>query len=440
MESPAGRPASLGVIFAIVVLDLIGFGILIPQLGVYGVKFGASPFAAGLLVSVYSLMQLLFAPVLGRLSDRYGRRPVLLGSLVGSLVGYLLFAFAGTLPLLFLARIIDGISGGNVSTAQAYVADVTTPQTRARGMGLVGAGFGIGFILGPALGGFLGAWGGNLAIGLFAAGLSALNLGLAWVWLPESRRPGEGRGAEVQVRTAREVGTALNLPVVGRCLLLVLLFTTAFSQMEGTFSVYLLSRFLSGGPVALEGGLFVLSARADEAVLSEASLRAGWLFAVVGVLSAAIQGGLVRKLAGLWPRRRPPEEPRPGREARLVATGFFVTALGLGALPFAPSYGWLFPVMGLLAVGSALVNPSLSALVSLHAPSERLGGALGAYQSFGALGRILGPAVGGLLFAGFGPEAPYGSGALLMGVGGALAVGLAVQVATLGARHRSQTS
>ncbi len=439
MESPSGRPASLGVIFSIVVLDLIGFGILIPQLGVYGVKFGASPFAVGLLVSVYSLMQLLFAPVLGKLSDRYGRRPVLLGSLVGSLVGYLLFAFAGTLPLLFLARIIDGVSGGNVSTAQAYVADVTTPQTRARGMGLVGAGFGIGFILGPALGGFLGAWGGNLAIGLFAAGLSALNLGLVWGWLPESRRPGAGR-AEAPERTARAVGAALSLPVVGRCLLLVLLFTTAFAEMEGTFSVYLLSRFLSGGPVALEGGLFVLSARADEAVLSEASLRAGWLFAVVGVLSAAIQGGLVRKLAGLWPRRGPPQEPRPGQEARMVVAGFFVTALGLGALPFAPSYGWLFPVMGLLAVGSALVNPSLSALVSLHARPERLGGALGAYQSFGALGRILGPAMGGLLFAGFGPEAPYGSGALLMGVGGMLAVGLTVQVAMLGARHPSQTS
>jgi MFS transporter, DHA1 family, tetracycline resistance protein len=228
--------------------------------------------------------------------------------------------------------------------------------------------------------------------------------------------------------------------VVGRCLLLMLLFTTAFAQMEGTFSVYLLSRFLSGGPVALEGGLFVLSARADAATLSEASLRAGWLFMVVGLLSAAIQGGLVRRLVRWWPRRGPPREPRPGREARLATAGFLVTSLGLGTLPLAPTYGWLFPVMALLAVGSALVNPSLSALVSLHAPPERLGMALGAYQSFGALGRILGPALGGLLFARFGPEAPYGSAAVLVGVGGALAVGLSVRGVLLGTRHRSQTS
>ncbi|WP_163868046.1 MFS transporter, partial [Myxococcus eversor] len=285
------RTASLRVVFGIVSLDLIGFGILIPQLGVYGVKFGASPFTVGLLISVYSLMQLVAAPVLGRLSDRYGRRPVLLLSQVGSLLGYLLFALADSLPLLFLARVIDGISGGNIATAQAVVADITRPEERARGMGVIGAAFGLGFVLGPALGGFLGAWGGNLAIGLFAAGLVAVNLACTWFFLPESRVEG---GPEGHVRTLKGAVQALRLPVVARCLVLMLLFTTAFSQMEGTFSVYLLTRFLSLGPVTLEGGLFLHPVVTDAAVLREASLRAGWLFAVVGVLSALVQGGVVR--------------------------------------------------------------------------------------------------------------------------------------------------
>lgn len=430
MAGTGTRSASLRVIFGIVALDLIGFGILIPQLGVYGVKYGASPFMAGLLVSVYSLMQLIFAPVLGRLSDRYGRRPVLLLSLAGSVVGYVLFAVAHTLPLLFLARIIDGASGGNISTAQAYVADVTGPDERAKGMGLVGAAFGIGFVLGPALGGFLGAWGGNFAIGLFAAGLAALNLFFTWRYLPESRPQRTATPVEpAPVRTVRGAATALVLPVVGRCLVLYLVFTTAFAQMEGTFSVFLLSRFLSSGPVPLEGGLFFLSARASPEMLAEASLRTGWLFAVVGVVSAAVQGGVLPRLM-----KRAREAGGRGQEALLATAGLFATALALAVLPWVPGYGAMFPAMGLLAVGSALTNPSLSALVSLHAPAERQGAALGTYQAFGSLGRIVGPALGGWLFTRFGPLAPYETAAVMTAVAGALALGLVAQVRIPGAR------
>ncbi|HLM42223.1 MAG TPA: MFS transporter, partial [Myxococcaceae bacterium] len=287
-EGTDRRRASLRVVFGIVTLDLIGFGILIPQLGVYGVKFGASPFTVGLLLSVYSLMQLLFAPVLGRLSDRYGRRPVLLLSVAGSMTGYLLFAFAQSLPLLFLARIIDGVSGGNIATAQAYVADVTRPEERARGMGLIGAAFGLGFVLGPALGGFLGAWGGNLAIGLFAAGLAALNLVFTSIFLVESRRPDSP--ATASARRVRGALFSLRLPVVGLCLVLILVFNTAFAQMEGTFSVYLLSRFLSSGPVPLEGGLFFLSARAGPEERARGMGMIGAAFGLGFVLGPAIGG------------------------------------------------------------------------------------------------------------------------------------------------------
>lgn len=432
MAGEGSRSTPLRVVFSIVALDLIGFGILIPQLGVYGVKYGASPFMAGLLVAVYSFMQFLFAPVLGRLSDRYGRRPVLMLSLAGSMAGYVLFAFAHSLPLLFLSRVIDGVSGGNIATAQAYVADVTPPEERHKGMGLIGAAFGIGFVLGPAIGGFLGAWGGNLAIGLFAAGLSGLNLLFTWRSLPESLRPGAApRDAEgLPVRSVHGAASALALPVVGRCLLLYLFYTTAFAQMEGTFSVFLLSRFLSSGPVPLEGGLFFLSAHAAPELLSQASLRTGYVFAVVGVLSALIQGVLMPRLV----KRARAEGRLAGREAVLATVGLVLTAVALGALPWVPTYGALFPVMGLLAVGSALVTPALSALVSLASPPERLGASLGTYQGFGSLGRILGPALGGWLFTRFGPVAPYGTAAALMVGAAALALPLVAQVRMPGAR------
>jgi DHA1 family tetracycline resistance protein-like MFS transporter len=425
----AGRRASLRVVFGIVTLDLIGFGILIPQLGVYGVKFGASPFTVGLLLSVYSLMQLIFAPVLGRLSDRYGRRPVLLLSVAGSMMGYLLFAMADSLPLLFLARIIDGVSGGNIATAQAYVADITAPEERARGMGMIGAAFGLGFVLGPALGGFLGAWGGNLAIGLFAAGLAALNLLFTFLFLAESREPGSA--STKTGRSLQGVTFSLRLPVVGLCMALILVFNTAFAQMEGTFSVYLLSRFLSSGPVPLEGGLFFLSAHATPEMLSQASLRTGWLFAVVGVVSAVLQGGVIPRL--LSPKRLAGQGYRPIREVGLLVVGFAVTAVALALLPLAPGYGWLFPVMGLLAVGSACTTPALSTMVSLHAPPERLGAVLGSYQAFGSLGRILGPALGGWLFTSLGPGGPYGTAAAMMGAGALLALSLASRVRMPGA-------
>src|SRR5499433_3783770 len=178
------------VIFITVFIDLIGFGIVIPVLPYYaeGTRFGATPREVGLLFASYSVMQLFFAPVLGRLSDKHGRRPVLLFSLLGTCIGFLILGFATTLWMLFLGRIIDGISGGNISTAQAYIADVTTKEDRAKGMGLIGAAFGLGFVFGPAIGGVLSRWGINVPF-LFAGSLALANAILLYFTLPESVTP-----------------------------------------------------------------------------------------------------------------------------------------------------------------------------------------------------------------------------------------------------------
>ncbi|MCI0572961.1 MAG: MFS transporter [Myxococcaceae bacterium] len=411
----------LGVIFGIVLLDLLSFGILIPQLGLYAVEFQASPLEVGLLVSTYSVMQFLAAPLLGRLSDRVGRRPVLLLSIAGSVAGYLLFAFAHSLPMLFLARVVDGMSGGNIATAQAYVADVTGPEERARGMGIVGAAFGLGFILGPAVGGLLGAWGGNLAIGLVAGSLALINWVAMFLFLPETRKP----HAAVESLPVRGAGwAAFRLPVVGLCLLLFFLFTTAFAQMEGTFSLLLLTLHGVAGALMLEGGLLGMPARVDPALLRDVSLRSGLLFATVGVVSAVIQGGLIGRLK------------RRFGEPNLVVAGVALTGTALLLIPLMPSYGWLFAPMALLAVGSSLHNPSLSALVSVHSPPRRQGETLGTYQAMGSLGRIVGPALGGALFGLSGVAAPYRVAAsmLLAGLGVALLLRARVRVTERPAR------
>jgi predicted MFS family arabinose efflux permease len=309
-----------------------------------------------------------------------------------------LFGLAQSLGLLFLSRIIDGISGGNISTAQAYVSDVTTGEDRARGMGIIGAAFGLGFILGPALGGLLGAAWGNLGIGLFAAALSAINWVLAFVLLPESRRP----GTVTRTRSVAPALPMLKVPVVGLGLVLFLVFTTAFSQMEGTFSVFLVNRHLSAPAVELAGRWWEIEARIGPAVVREASLKAGYIFLAVGIVSTVIQGLLIGRLRNRF------------GEPALVITGCALLAASLAAIPLAPGYGALFAPMVMLAAGAGLTNPSLSALVSLHAPAGSQGEALGAYQSMGALGRILGPALGGFFFSIGGASMPYAVASSMM--------------------------
>lgn len=424
--NPSSQRRPLAVLFGIVCLDLLGFGIIIPQLGVFGRKFSASPLAVGLLISIYSLMQLFSAPILGRLSDRYGRRIVLLVSIAGSVGAYLLFGFAESLTVLFVARMIDGLSGGNISTAQAYVADVTTEKDRARGMGLIGAAFGLGFTLGPVLGGALGAWGGNRAIGLFCAGLAAINLLGTFLFLPEPERHVEEQAKRALPRTP-----VFQLPVIAALLATFFVFTTAFSQMEGTFSFFVIDRFVapSGEARDVESFLSHVSKGLTDEQAREASTKVAGLFGVVGILSAVIQGGLLGRLRVAF------------EEKKLLLIGASFTTGGLFVIPLAPSYGWLFVPTAMLAIGSALTSPTLSSLVSVHSPRERLGAVLGTYQSVGALGRVVGPALGGGLYLLVGGQVNYWVAAALMALGIVAATRLPLGAGSVksGAQTRSRT-
>ena len=373
MSSRSHSPTTA--VFLTVFIDLIGFGIVIPLLPLYAERYNPSPLQFGLLMSSYSAMQFLFAPLLGRLSDRIGRRPVLLGSLLGTVAGYLLFAFAGSLELLFISRIIDGITGGNIGTAQAVIADVTTGSDRARGMGLIGMAFGLGFIFGPALGGF------TVHLGPAAPGLAAAALSFcAFVWaffrLPETRPEGS-HIRPFEVLSIASVLATLRRPVVGLLLFLSLITGTAFASFESTFSQFLKARF------------------------SFTPANVAWVFVMVGVVSALIQGGLIRRLV-----------PIVG-EAKLIVGGTFALALAFGLMIGISSRAALAGTAVLLAVGSALLNPSLMGYVSRRTAPTQQGEVLGSFQSMSALGRIVGPFWGENVFLRYGAVGPYGTGVVL---------------------------
>src|SRR2546421_7427041 len=272
------KRSPLLVIFVTVFIDLVGFGIVIPVLPFYveGTKFHASTNMVGLLFASYSVMQFIFTPILGRLSDRYGRRPILLISLLGTCVGFLILGFATTLWMLFVGRIIDGISGGNISTAQAYIADVTTKENRAKGMGLIGAAFGLGFVFGPAIGGVLSRWGINVPF-VFAGSLALANAILLYFTLPETVTPDHpARVSAASGRGLKQLIDSLKQPRLGFVLTIYFLSIVAFSIMTTSFSLFMMFR------------------------LGYDAWHNGWIFAFVGIVSAIIQGGLIGKAVKLF--------------------------------------------------------------------------------------------------------------------------------------------
>jgi MFS transporter, DHA1 family, tetracycline resistance protein len=353
------------VIFITVFIDLIGFGIVIPVLPYYveGTRFNASPRTVGLLFASYSIMQLLFTPVLGRLSDRYGRRPVLLLSLLGTAAGFLMLGLATSIWMLFMGRIIDGISGGNISTAQAYIADVTTPENRAKGMGIIGAAFGLGFIFGPAIGGILSRWSIELPF-LFAAGLALANAMLLYFVLPETVTKDHPARASAAAGRWTQLLEALKQRRLAFVLAIYFLFIVAFSIMTSSFALFTMFRF---GYDAHD---------------------TGWLFVYVGVIGAIIQGGLIGRLVRLF------------GEPQLVIAGALLFAASLFIIPLTgPDTGlaMLLLVGALFAVGNALSTPSLTSLASKTVGRAEQGGVLGVTQSVASLARAAGPLVASAL-------------------------------------------
>lgn len=357
--------APLLVIFLIVFIDLIGFGMVIPILPYYALHepFLASPFEIGLIVSVYSWMQFLFAPMLGSLSDRYGRRPVLFISLLGSAIGYVIIGLAATIALVVLGRIVSGITGANISAAQAYIADVTSKENRAKGMAMFGAAFGLGFILGPGLAGILSKF--SIQLPFFvAAGLSTTSAAAVYFFLPESRSPNqvdEGpRGLAAAAMLFRERAFAfVNI--------VYFLLVTSFSIMTYAFVLYTSVQF---GYDAEQNG---------------------YLFFFVGIIAVLGQGVLFGRLVNAF------------GESALTAAGCLLMAASLFLIPLVgPASGGLPALLGvcvLLSLGNALASPSLTGLGSKVSHADRQGSSLGVMQSGASLARAVGPMIGGVLLS-----------------------------------------
>jgi len=371
-------PQGFGTIWLTVALDLVGFGIVVPILGRYAERFGASGLEVGLLFASFSLAQLVFAPLLGRLSDRIGRKPVIMISLLGTAVGSFVTGAAGALWVLFLGRILDGASGASVAVAQGAVTDLAPPSERPRLLGLLGAAFGVGFVVGPALGG-LASLGGE-HIPFFVAGtLALINAIVAWRRLPETRPADVRQAAREAAKNDTEAKVRLwGLAVAGFTAIV------AFSGFEATFSLLAGDRFR-----LTEGGVAAI-------------------FVGIGIVLVGVQGGLIR-----------PINAKLGTQ-RSLQVGLVLNSAGLIVLSAAENWPLLIVALALLTVGQGLVTPNLSSLVSGRVPDHRRGEALGFQQGVNAIGRVAGPALAGVLYDHVSVGSPYLVGGALCGI--ALAV------------------
>ncbi len=393
-------------IFVIVLIDMLGFGLILPLLPFYAERFGATPFVVGLLVAAYAAAQLVGAPILGRLSDRYGRRPVLLVSLLGTFVGLLLLAVAeplgrgiagsvlsrvvaadglilenaAVLGVLFASRLLDGITGGNISVAQAYITDVTDVKDRAKGLGLIGAAFGLGFILGPAAGGFLSRWG--YAVPAFAAaGLALANIISVFVALPESLTPDRRAQLAMQARpkfSAQALVRALTRPRVGPLLHIRLFFGLASATFQTVFALW---------------GQYRLGLDAQ---------ATGYVLAYVGLLVVLVQGVLIGRLTARF------------TEPRLILSASILMAASLAAWAAVPNLILLLIVLIPLSVATGVLNTVISSALSKAVYPEEVGGTLGLAASLESLSRVLAPSAAGFLLGSLGVWAPGVVAAVIM--------------------------
>ncbi len=399
------KPA-LATVFLVVLIDLLGFGIVLPLLPFYAQEFAASAVMIGLLYSVYSFMQLIFSPIWGSWSDRIGRRPIMLLSTFGAVIAYIIFGLAESLGVLFFSRIVAGTMGGNISTAQAYIADVTDDENRARGMGLIGAAFGIGFVIGPATAtalihpafhefvanaGFIqfSEWMGNNRFalpGFFAAFLSLCSFLMVLFVLPET------------VDTTKKHTGTIRRPSV---------FTPQFWRMISIQK----NKSSRGFLIPLIIGFFLLSFGESslysafplfaEGQLNMTAEEVGIQFFYIGIIAVVVQGFLIKPLTTFF------------SEEKLFLTGNILMVIGLGLIPFAHNMLTLALFLGLMALGKSLNTPAITSLISKEAGTDNVGAIMGASQGLSGLGRMIGPTWGGALFAVY-FGLPFGATALIV--------------------------
>ncbi len=367
----------LAMIFIVVFIDLLGFGILIPILPTFAVKeIGMGEAAIGLIIAAYSLTQFIFTPLIGSYSDKYGRRQIILVTLLLNAIGYIIFAYAHSFVMLLISRVVAGVGGSSIGVAQAYIADVTTREERSKGMGMIGVAFGLGFVFGPLIGGWLAGFG-YFITGMSSAAFSLGALLLSYFLLAESL-PHEKRNLDSSRKLFNVSGfkNIISTPVTGVVIILFFLVIFSVANIYGTFALLCNQQY------------------------NLTDLDVGYLFAILGTVSVVIQGLFIGKLAKRF------------NDIQLIAGGSFFLTLGLGLMPYGSSFTGLIIICVILSFGTGSLQPTLLSLISKVTSEKEQGTVLGVNQSLSSFGRMLGPLWGGFAFEYLGYEIPFITGAL----------------------------
>lgn len=368
---------ALFIIFITVFIDLLGFGVLIPILPTFASsEIGVSDFGIGALVAIYSLIQFLFNPIVGKFSDRIGRRPIILASLLLTSISYIIFSFSTTFFALLMSRFLAGLGGSNIGTAQAYIADITDKENRAKGMGMIGAAFGLGFVFGPIIGGFLSHYGYEY-VGYASASFSFLAFLFALFMLPESVKEKKSlQGFSVKLFNFQDVSKIIKIPNIGIFVFLFFIIIFSVANIYGTF--------------ALLGNKYYGFTNREN----------GYLFGIMGIVSATIQGGLMKRIS------------KSLSEKSILFLGIIFLMTGLFLIPFGINFTGVAFISIIYAIGTGILQPSIVSFVSKYSPEDKQGMVLGFNSSMGSLARVLGPLWGGFAFEFLGYEAPFITGAV----------------------------
>ncbi len=362
-----------------VLIDFTGFGLLFPLLPFWALRLGASPFMIGVISAAFTVAQVIGIPILGALSDKYGRKPVILVSLLIEVISLILSALANSIPLLLLARCIGGLGASNIASAQAVAADTTSEENRAASMGMIGAAIGVGFVLGPIIGGSLTVV--SLAAPFWAAaGIALINAILVWRFLPETRFLHATSNTAAKQKFN---GSLIKNTTILQLVSVNFIYTLAFSGMETIFALFIKWQFHWG------------------------TIQAGWIFTFIGVIVVIVQGGLIRQLTQRF------------KLGSILISGLLLLGIGLFVIPLGNSVGAMFVGLGLLSIGDGLVTPVISSMISAAGSKDTQGSLLGAAQSAASVGRIAGPLIATVLFSAIGVGAPFYAGAIIVAIAAA---------------------